>query len=184
MELNEVVELTADLLKDFDSSRPVFKNFKPGIGPFGEPQLVKIISELLTNDGHPASTARTPDLMIKNDWALEFKIARPFGDNGKEAENWSVNLLHPYGGNISSIGDALKLIRYETSAKKAIFVIGYEHKQPVISLDPLFSSFELIARSVCNVPLGNRVEERRGDLVHPIHQVVRCLAWEIRQPPG
>jgi len=42
--------------------------------------------------------------------ALEFKIARPFGDNGKEAENWSVNLPHPYAGNVSVIGDCLKLL--------------------------------------------------------------------------
>jgi hypothetical protein len=37
-------------------------------------------------------TKRTPDLLIPGAWALEFKLARPFGDNGKEAENWSVNL--------------------------------------------------------------------------------------------
>src|SRR6058998_405930 len=36
----------------------------------------------------------------------------PFGDNGKEAENWSVNLLHPYEGNVSTIGDCCKLARW------------------------------------------------------------------------
>ena len=31
----------ADLLKEYDRERPVHKTFQPGIGPFGEPQLVK-----------------------------------------------------------------------------------------------------------------------------------------------
>jgi hypothetical protein len=34
-----------------------------------------------------ASTQRMPDLLIRTEWAVEFKIARPFGDNGKETEN-------------------------------------------------------------------------------------------------
>lgn len=48
-------------------------------------------------------TKRTPDLLISDHWAVEVKTTRPFGDNGREAENWSVNLLHPYPGNISTI---------------------------------------------------------------------------------
>jgi hypothetical protein len=122
-----VVRLIADLLKEFDTSRPIFKNFQPGIGPYGEPQLVKKISELLTKSGYPCRTQRHPDLVIGSEWALEFKIVRPFGDNGKEAENWSVNLLHPYRGSVSAIGDAFNLMGDEADAKKAIFVIGYEH---------------------------------------------------------
>ncbi len=179
MELNELVRLIADTLKEFDLSRPVFKTFKPGIGPYGEPQLIKKLSELLTDKGYSSHTGRTPDLTFGDEWALEFKIVRPYGDNGKEAENWSVNLLHPYSGNISAIGDAFKLINYPKNIRKAIFVIGYEHQQAKISLDPLFSSFELIAKSVCKLPLSSRVEERRENLVHPEHQVVRCISWEI-----
>jgi len=179
MNLKEVVVLIADLLKDFDSSKPAHKNFQPGIGPFGEPQLIKEISILLKNKNHSARTRRVPDLTIDNEWALEFKIVRPFGDNGKEAENWSVNLLHPYQGNVSAIGDVIKLIDEVNIRKKAVFVIGYEHKPPKISLDPLLYSFELIAKSVMNLPLGQRIEEKRDNLVHPVHQIVRCIAWEI-----
>ncbi len=177
--LSELVRLIADVLKEFDSSRPVFKSFHPGIGPYGEPQLVKTISELLTERGYTSYTQRHPDLIVGPDWALEFKIVRPFGDNGKEAENWSVNLLHPYRGSVSAIGDAFNLMGDQTDAKKAIFVIGYEHNTALRSLDPLLDSFELIARVVCKIPLGSRTEERRGDLIHPVHQVVRCIAWEV-----
>lgn len=179
MNLNDVVRVIADLLKDFDASKPVHKHFKPGIGPFGEPQLVKEISKLLERKGHQARTRRVPDLVIDNEWALEFKIIRPFGDNGREAENWSVNLLHPYAGNTSAIGDAIKLIKEVYMSKKAIFVIGYEHESAKISLNPLLDSFEVIAKSIMKLSLGQRIEEKRNNLVHPEHQVIRCIAWEI-----
>ena len=55
---------------------------------------------------------------------------RPFGDNGKEAENWSVNMLHPYPGHVSLLGDAIKLINLENFDQKGLIVIK-------ISLDPL-----------------------------------------------
>jgi hypothetical protein len=174
-----LVNLVADTLKEFDASRPVFKHFNPGIGPFGEPQLVSKISELLKGKGSPCQTHKHPDLTIGAEWALEFKIVRPFGDNGKEAENWSVNLLHPCRGCVSAIGDAFSLIEIEKEIRKAIVVIGYEHMTPLISPDPLLESFEPIAKSVCKIPLGPRTEERRGNLVHPVHQVVRCIGWEI-----
>ena len=179
MELQELVRLIADTLKEFDYSRPIFKAFGAGIGPYGEPQLVKKLSELLSAMGYPTRTAKTPDLMFGTEWALEFKIVRPFGDNGREAENWSVNLLHPYAGNTSAIGDAFKLKQLATKARKAVFIIGYEDEPSKISLDVLLDAFESVARSVCQINLGTRVEERRGDLVHCHHQVLRCISWEI-----
>lgn len=62
-----------------------------GAGPYGEPQLVRYIADWLKVDGpfkDRARTKRTPDLLIEGEWAIEIKVARPFGDNGKQAENW------------------------------------------------------------------------------------------------
>ena len=180
MQLSEIVTCIADILKEFDSECPIHKSFKPGIGPFGEPQLVIEIANRLTEIGIDARTRRTPaDMDVQDTWAIEFKIVRPFGDNNKEAENWSQNLLHPYEGNVSLIGDAIKLSQLENYPKKAVLAVGYEHDPPVIHLEPLFSSFELISRSIMKMKLGQRVEERRGGLVHPTHKVVRCVAWEV-----
>ena len=165
MQHSGIVNVIADILKEFDNEQPVHKDFKPGIGPYGEPQIVLEIAKRLSSRGLPAQTKRTPDLEMDNEWALEFKIVRPFGDNGKEAENWSVNLLHPYAGNVSLLGDAIKLSRLNSYRYKGLFVIGYEHDPPKISLDPLISSFELIARQVMIIPLGKRVEARRNRLV-------------------
>jgi len=136
MEYIEIVKEIADILMEFDAEMPIHKAFRPGIGPFGEPQIVRVIAQRLSAKGITAQTKRTPDLDIQHQWAIEFKIVRPFGDNGKEAENWSVNMLHPYAGNVSLIGDALKLSLLDTFPNKGLFVIGFEHDPAKISLNP------------------------------------------------
>ena len=94
-QLREVVNDIADALASIDASRIPSRSFQPGVEPYGERQLVKLtVSHLnaLPKYRGLARTKRTPDLLIANEWAIEFKITRPFGDNGAEAENWSVNL--------------------------------------------------------------------------------------------
>lgn len=181
MEYRNIVITIADILKEFDSERPIHKAFQPGIGPFGEPQIVGVIARRLMERGITAKTKRTPDLDIQHQWAIEFKIVRPFGDNGKEAENWSVNMLHPYPGNVSLISDAIKVLSLSTFPNKGLFVIGYEHYPAKINLDPLLDSFEVIARQVLNISLDERIEQKRGGLVHPEHQVLRCIGWQVTQ---
>ncbi len=179
VQILELVRAVADTLKEFDAERPVHKAFQPGIGPFGEPQLIKKLSLRLSSQGLDARTHRTPDLAVGSKWAVEFKIVRPYGDDGKIAESWSQNLLHPYDGNTSLIGDALKLMGRTDYRHSCLFAICYEHEPPRIDLEPLLSSFELIARAVKQIPLGQRTEERRGMLVHPEHQTLRCIAWQL-----
>ncbi len=161
MDYSQLIKIIADILKEYDAEKPIHKEFKAGIGPFGEPQIVSIISAKLNQVGILAKTRRTPDLDINTDWAIEFKIVRPFGDNGKEAENWTVNLLHPYPGNVSLIGDALKLLQLPNFSHKGLFIIGYEHNPAKIGLDPIIESFELIAQNVMKIKLGKRIEEKR-----------------------
>lgn len=165
-----------------ESSGKPFRNFQAGVGPYGEPQLVKLVAAELNampTYRNSVRTKRTPDLLIPNEWAIEIKITRPYGDNGNEAENWSVNLLHPYRGNTSTIGDCFKLIEYTGPERKAVLVIGYEHAPPKIDLPPLIESFEAIAGSVARIPLSKRIEIRRSGLVHPVHQSLRLVGWEV-----
>lgn len=182
MDLETVVQDIADVLKSIDSSGAPFKDFKPGVGPYGEPQLVKLVAEHLNRIpryGGCAKTMRSPDLLVAGHWALEIKIARPFGDNGKSAENWSQNLLHPYSGNTSLLGDCLKLQAMTRSEQKAVVAIGYEHVPAEISLEPLWKAFEVVAAGVLNIKLGARTEAIRGGLVHPVHQRLIVVGWEI-----
>lgn len=181
-DLAQVANDVADSLAEVDSSRVPFRSFAPGVGPYGEPQLLKLIRDhlrRLPSYGAEVVTRRTPDLLVPGQWALEFKIARPFGNNGAEAESWTVNLLHPYPGSTSSIGDCLKFVELPSPERKAVFVIGFEHSPPKIDLTPLIEAFELIADKVVKIHLGPRIEVRREGLVHPVHQRVRVFAWEV-----
>jgi hypothetical protein len=187
MDLNEIAFDIAEALVAIDCSSPPFKEFKRGVGPYGEPQLVVEIARRLNEIPkyrETVLTKRTPDLLIPGEWLLEFKIARPFGDNGKQAENWSVNLLHPYAGNSSTIGDCLKLLSLSSDERKAVIVIGYEHDPPQIDLSPLVSAFEIVATQVVEIRLGKRVELLRRQLVHPVHQRLRIFAWEVLGTAG
>ncbi len=182
MELKEIVSDVADALGNIDRSGLPFRGFQKGVGPYGEPQLVKLIAVALNHlskYGKRVRTKRTPDLLIPSEWAIEFKITRPFGDNGKEAENWSVNLLHPYPGNVSTIGDCMKLLNRSGTERRAIIVIGYEHVPAQIDLTPLLASFEAIAANVLSIQLSPRIETRCERLVHPVHQAVRVIGWEV-----
>ena len=182
IELAQLVSDFADCLVEIDSSGIRFKEFQPGVGPFGEPQLVKMVAGKLNGKTAYcglAATKRQPDLLIKGEWAVEVKIARPYGDNGREAESWSVNLLHPYAGNVSVIGDCFKMAQYAGPERRAVLVVGYEHAPPQIDLSPLFKSFEAIAANVCGIQLSSRVEVFSRELTHPVHQQLRVAAWEV-----
>src|SRR5579862_97700 len=161
MNLEDLVTEIADAIVCVDQSLIPFRGFQPGVGPYGEPQLVKLIAARL-NEHHKLAgtvcTKRTPDLLIRNAWAMEFKIVRPYGDNGHEAENWSVNLLHPYAGNMSTIGDCLKLRDFQCAERKAVVVIGYEHTPPKIDLTPLIECFEVITTKVAKIRISTRIE--------------------------
>ena len=185
MSLERVVKSVADALVQLDQWGVPFKDFQPGVGPYGEPQLVRFVAGYLNEvDGYRGLTRskRTPDLLIRGQWALEFKLARPFGDNGKEAENWSVNLLHPYPGNVSAIGDCLKLMGWTGPERKAEVVVCYEHTPPRISVAPLLRAFEVVSRQTAGITLGSRIVEQRLGLVHPVHQQLLVVAWEVMNP--
>ena len=180
--LQTVVSEFVDSLVIIDKSGVPFRKYLPGVGPYGEPQLLKKVVQLMNQSHHykgRIETKRDPDILIKGLWAIEVKLARPFGDNGKEAENWSVNLLHPYEGNQSCLGDCVKLVGLNIPEKKAVIVIGYEHDPPKISLQPLIRSFEILAKEIMNINLSPRIEERRKNLVHPVHQQLAVFSWEV-----
>ena len=173
----------ADALKSVDTENVAHKTFSPGIGPYGEADAVRAaLSKLQAAEPLVYSGAvikREPDLLIPGKWAIEFKILRPFGDNGRSAEHWSENVLHPYAGNTSSLSDCLKLICSDRNERKAVVIFGYEHTPPQLPLDTAIQGFELLALQVIGVHLTHRVEELRCGLIHPVHQQLRVFAYEI-----
>ena len=78
---------------------------------------------------------------------------RPFGDNGRPAEHWSENVLHPYDENTSSLGDCLKLLNSGLDERKAVIIFGYEYTPPCVALDAAIRGFEVLAREVMGLRL-------------------------------
>jgi hypothetical protein len=181
--LKTVVDAFAEGLRHIDSGGSPHKGFQPGVGPYGEGEAVRLALQHMRAESpesfSEARTKRLPDVLIPGQWALEFKIVRPFGDNGLPAEHWSENILHPYPGNTSSLGDCMKLLQSGLPERKGIVVFGYEHAEAVVPLDPAIRSFELLAAQIMQVKLTPRIERRIDGLVHPVHQVLRVFGWEI-----
>ena len=181
--LETVVEAFAQGLLSIDRCGFVHKAFQPGVGPYGEADAVRRAVEHMRN-WNPrlfadARIKRLPDILIPNRWAIEAKIVRPFGDNAKPAEHWSENILHPYPGNTSSLGDCVKLLESGLTERKGILVFGYEHASAVTPLDPAIRSFELLAAEIMRIRLSRRSERRIDGLCHPVHQVLRVFGWEV-----
>jgi hypothetical protein len=194
LSLGQVVNDFAEAFKAVDARRPQgasrTRTYKPGIGPLTEADAVSRALRHLQEgqqrsnyrDAAPKqypSTRQQCDLVIPNEWALEFKLLRPFGDNGKEAEHWSENVLHPYPGNVSSIGDCIKLIESGFPEHKAIIVFGYEHSPPQIDIVTAITSFEVVAKEVVRVELSERYAAEFGPLIHPVHQQGKVFGWEV-----
>lgn len=181
LSLGGFVKRFAEALRQVDASGQAHKLFGPGIGPYGEADAIRAALPILLGDPlcAGARTKRQPDLLIPGRWALEFKVIRPYGDNGKLAEHWSENILHPYPGNTSALGDCLKLIGSDFAERRAVVVFGFEHSSVQTPLDPAIKSFELIARQILGISLSHREETRVTGLIHPVHQVLRVFGWEV-----
>ncbi len=192
MTLPEIVSQFSAALKEADSEKPVEegKPYDPGIGPFTEAGAIERGLSRLRSSGrwkeaeteksYPSDGRTRCDIYVPGDWAIEVKLLRPFGDNGREMEHWSENALHPHEGNASSIGDALKLIGSGFPERKAVLIYGFEHEPPKIPLETTVEAFELIAEEACGIDLGPRAESVETGLVHPVHEQMRTYGWEVR----
>ena len=194
LSLDDIVNDFADAFKSVDETRPQgasrTRTYRPGIGPLTEADAVHRALQHLKEGARSsyyrdASPKRYPnsrqqcDLVIPEEWAIEFKLLRPFGDNGAEAEHWSENALHPYPGNVSAIGDSIKLIESGLPERQAILIFGYEHSPPLIDITIAIESFEAIAKQVVGVEIGARQSAMFGPLIHPVHQQGKVFGWQV-----
>ncbi|MBM4405197.1 MAG: hypothetical protein FJ039_03310 [Chloroflexi bacterium] len=193
IQLQTIVDDFAHALKVVDSNSPIGKSknrtYKPGVGPLTEAQAMKYDLDVLKAEKpglyldagpvkYPGASAYC-DLVLPGSWALEFKLLRPYGDNDKPAEHWSENILHPYPGNTSSIGDGLKLKASTFQERKGLIVFGFEHSPPRLDLEIVVHSFELITRQILGISIGQRCVATFGELIHPTHQQGRVYGWEL-----
>jgi hypothetical protein len=196
MELAQIVADFALGLKDADSIRPLAVSFRsgkayqPGIGPHGENAAVQLVLTQMRRlrPGTYESTRPVPypggrqkcDLGIGEplEWAIEVKMARAFGDNGKLDDTYLKDLLSPYESDHSALSDAQKLRVSEFTCRKAILVYGFEYSGR--QLEPLLGALETLLTIAG--PVTSTAKEAFTELVHPVHHQGVVVAWEILSP--
>lgn len=194
--LAQLVADFATAIQQADARRPqaigsrTGRQYQPGIGPHTEDQTISLVmNELLTLDSeyeahalgvpYPGASRQRCDWCLGTapswEWAIEAKMLRLFGDNGKPNDNILTHLLSPYPAHRSALTDCEKLADSALPGRKAIVIFGYDYEGWL--MDPAIEAFETLAAE--RVTLGLRHEANYADLVHPIHQRGRVFAWEV-----
>lgn len=192
MELEQIVADFASGLARADALRPQWTStsgrvYQPGIGPHAEVRAVELIlDQLRTSDwpsyghagpvGYPHSRLRC-DIGIGEplEWAVEVKMARAYGDNGKLDDTWLKDLLSPYQEDHSALGDAGKLRTSGFECRRAILVYGFDY--PPRPLGVALNALEVLLRT--QGELGTRIEVMFDGLVHPVHARGLVAGWEV-----
>ncbi len=187
----------ASAMREVDAARPVASRhgekaaFQPGIGPHPEDAVVAMCLEAMANlnPGRYADYQSSVPYSEKSrsrcdlcfgkpgrwTWAIEVKLLRFLGDNGKPNGNMLMHILSPYPQDRSALTDCTKLASAGLAPKCAVVIFGYEHQE--WPLNPAIEAFETLARE--RVLLGNRISADTGSLVHPVHSSGRVFGWEV-----
>jgi hypothetical protein len=200
--LERIVEDFAWGMKAADSKRPQAINnrsgepFSPGIGPHTEARTIELVRDELVGMSsspyagliglqvpYPSSPRAKCDLCIGEDsnplWAIEVKMLRLIGDNGKVNDNILMHILSPYPAHRSAVTDCEKLVNSRLGIRQAILIFGYDHAE--WTMLPAIEAFELLARD--RAVLSERVNAAVLGLEHPFHQQGQVFGWEIH-PKG
>lgn len=186
-------------LSRVDARRPQAANartgalFQPGIGPHSESKAVELVARELecldpatyggrikTGVPYPGQIRQTCDLCVGTnpdwEWAIEVKMLRMKGDNGKPNDNMLMHILSPYPRDRSALTDCEKLTRGSWSCSKAVMIYGFDY--PDLPMDPAIGAFETLAQ--LRASLSARCTGAYRDLVHPVHQKGRVFGWEVQ----
>ena len=193
MELQQFADIFAVGLKDADFLNPIPPAsrtgtiYQPGIGAHSEDGMVELallaaapcLSEVkvTTRVSYPASKRVKCDVYLSGspDWAIEVKLLRRLGDNGKPNDNILMHILSPYAQDRSAVTDCAKLAHSGFASRQAIMIIGFEY--PDWPLAPAIKAFERVASDIVN--LRPCVPSPFSGLVHPVQKEGAVFAWEI-----
>jgi hypothetical protein len=194
VELHEIVTGFADAMTSADSRGPIAvsprsgRRYQAGIGPHPEDRAVDlVVAELAQSRAEWAVRLRvcypgsqqTCDLLIGEplEWALEVKMWRRNGDNGKPDDTAFKDILAPYSSDRSAVSDCLKLASSTLKSRLGILIYGFDDKRR--PLKTMIEAFEVLASHY--VQLGPRQEAPLGALVHPVHASGAVFGWQVFQ---
>ena len=116
------------------------KVYQPGIAPHGEEQVVSLVVNQLelepqytgllrTGIPYPQGGRKRCDLCVGPagdwEWAIEVKMLRMMGDNGKKNDQMVTKILSPYSQDHSALTDTEKLAHTSLGKRKAILIYGF-----------------------------------------------------------
>jgi hypothetical protein len=185
-----------DLLAPVASSSRTGASYRRGIGPHTEAQTIKLVIAHLA-EAEPAryssyrlgvlyadGTRQACDVCLGSpvawEWAIEVKMLRLMGDNGKLNDNMLMHILSPYPAHRSALTDCTKLVASRLGTHKAIVIYGYDY--PGCPMDPAIEAFETLAGQ--QVKLASHAVASFGGLIHPVHQRGRVFGWQVAPRDG
>jgi hypothetical protein len=197
--------LLADLVTDFaagihavDSRAPVASNsrtgasFQPGIGPHTEAQTVKLVMAHLAGTNpqrydcyrlgvpYGDGTRQACDVCLGApdswDWAIEVKMLRLMGDNGKLNDNMVMHILSPYPAHRSALTDCTKLLSSRLGTRKAVLIYGYDY--PDWPMHPIMEAFQTLVST--EAKLADSAIAPFDGLIHPVHRRGRVFGWQLQ----
>ena len=195
MVLGQIVADLADSFMQADALAPVAtsqrgdRTYQPGIGPHAENQAVRLALDQLERMprysdvelgqflAYPDAPRLKCDLWIGDPvmWAIEVKMARFAGDNGKPDPGALKDVLSPYPVDRSAVTDCAKLAESGLTCAKAIVIYGFETSERPLAV--VIEAFERLVSD--QVELGQRHEAAFGPLVHPVHRDGWVFGWEV-----
>lgn len=198
MLLRDLVAAFAQAIHAVDSLAPIASSsrtgasYRPGIGPHTEAQTVKLVMAHLAHVdpqryasyqlGVPYGddTRQACDVCLGSpaywEWAIEVKMLRIMGDNGKLNDNMLMHILSPYPAHRSALTDCTKLLGSELGIHKAILIYGYDY--PDWPMDPAIDAFQALADRRVN--LASHAVASFDGLIHPVHQRGRVFGWQVK----
>ena len=192
MELSDFLNGLAEGIQLADATEPVWvsnrgRTYQPGIGPHTESATLGLALEQLASMDpilpferevpYPNFPRSRCDLVLGRpaEWAVEVKMLRRMGDNGKPNDNILMHILSPYSQDRSALTDCDKLLDSGFGTRLAIVIYGYDY--PDFPMEPAIEAFEVLANR--RVDLGSRVCAAFDGLVHPVHREGRIFGWEF-----
>jgi len=109
------------------------------------------------------------------EWAIEIKMARPNGDNGKPDDTAIKDILSPFAADRSAVTDCSKLAESDVAPRKALLIYGFDDRRRPLS--QMIEAFEILAGT--RVRLGERHSASFSGLVHPVHAAGGVVGWEV-----
>lgn len=192
MEVAEVVEFLALGIKRADARRPVGANkrsglpYQAGVGPHTESETITLALAEVSNEmsvqvrreiPYPAAVRSRCDVVLDgpDPWAVEIKMLRLMGDNGKPNDSILMHILSPYPAHRSALTDCVKLLDSGFACRKGLVIFGYDY--PGWPMDPAIEAFQSLASRT--VTLGDVASASFDQLIHPVHVAGRVFGWEL-----